>query len=236
MTVTGTPCWNSSVIRPACRAACRVPLSGLPPGTTALRLRTNQEIYWDRVAVVQAEPLPQARRTALPLAEARVAETGFARRSTGPQRQPHYDYAQRSPLWDTRHMAGHYTAFGPATELVAAVDDATAIIGPGRGSAPGIRRRATVRCRPAGAAVSWSRPTAGPRTWTSTQRRAQRWNRYPRPDWQADRVMRCTPATTPVTAPASENEQGMLVYVGRNSAAYCAVEPSLVITRLIKST
>jgi len=108
-----------------------VPLPGLPPGTTALRLRTNQEIYWDRVAVVQAGDLPQARRTPLRLANAHVAESGFARRSTGPQRQPHYDYAQRSPLWDTRYMAGHYTAFGTATELVAAVDDATAIIGPG---------------------------------------------------------------------------------------------------------
>ncbi len=108
-----------------------VPLSGLPPGTTALRLRTNQEIYWDRVAVVQAEPLPQARRTVLPLAEARLAESGFARRSTGPQRQPHYDYANRSPFWDTRYPAGYYTAFGAVTELVATVDDATAILGPG---------------------------------------------------------------------------------------------------------
>ncbi|MEZ5541570.1 MAG: hypothetical protein R3F42_05945 [Pseudomonadota bacterium] len=108
-----------------------VPLAGLPEGTTALRLTTNQEIYWDRAAVVQAEALPAARRTALPLLEARLAESGFARRTTGPQRQPHYDYAQRSPLWDTRHMAGHYTAFGPATELLAARDDATAIIGPG---------------------------------------------------------------------------------------------------------
>ncbi len=108
-----------------------VPLNGLPPGTTALRLRTNQEIYWDRVAVVQAGDLPQARRTTLPLASAHVAESGFARRSTGPQRQPHYDYTQRSPFWDTRYMAGHYTAFGPATDLVTAVDDATAIIGPG---------------------------------------------------------------------------------------------------------
>lgn len=108
-----------------------VPLDGLPDGTDALRLVTNQEIYWDRVAVVSAEALPAAQRTVLPLANAALAETGFARRTTGPQRQPHYDYAQRSPLWDTRHMAGHYTAFGPATELLATRDDATAILGPG---------------------------------------------------------------------------------------------------------
>jgi tetratricopeptide (TPR) repeat protein len=108
-----------------------VPLDGLPAGTDALRLSTNQEIYWDRLAVVYAEALPAARRTELPLADAVLAETGFARRTTGPQRQPHYDYAQRSPLWDTRHLAGHYTAFGPVTELLATRDDATAIIGPG---------------------------------------------------------------------------------------------------------
>jgi hypothetical protein len=108
-----------------------VPLSGLPAGTRTLRLRTNQEIYWDRIAVVHAEELPQARRRELSLLTAEVAESGFARRTTGPQRQPHYDYDRRSPLWDTRHMAGWYTALGPAKELLATVDDATAIIGPG---------------------------------------------------------------------------------------------------------
>ena len=108
-----------------------LPLTDLPAGTDALRLTTNQEIYWDRVAVVYAEPLPGALRTELPLQHAEVRESGFARRSTGPQRQPHYDYERRSPSWDTRHLAGHYTAFGPATELVNTADDALAIIGPG---------------------------------------------------------------------------------------------------------
>jgi hypothetical protein len=108
-----------------------VSLQDLPEGTDALRLTTNQEIYWDRIAVVSTRPLPQAVRTELPLAAAEVAATGFARRSTGPQRQPHYDYDRRSPLWDTRHMRGHYTDLGPATELLLEADDALAIIGPG---------------------------------------------------------------------------------------------------------
>jgi hypothetical protein len=108
-----------------------LPLPDLPAGTDALRLTTNQEIYWDRVAVVYAESLPEARRTELPLQRAEVRESGFARRSTGPQHQPHYDYARRSPTWDTRHMQGYYTAFGPAEALVNAADDALAIIGPG---------------------------------------------------------------------------------------------------------
>jgi Tfp pilus assembly protein PilF len=108
-----------------------VPLDGLPADADALRLVTNQEIYWDRVAVAYAEPCPDARRTPLTLASARVDRTGFARRTTGPQRLPHYDYGDRAPFWDTRHQRGMYTALGPMTELVAAADEALAIIGPG---------------------------------------------------------------------------------------------------------
>jgi tetratricopeptide (TPR) repeat protein len=108
-----------------------VPLRGLPPGTRALRLRTNQEIYWDRIAVAWAEAPPELHAVRMPLLEAHVAASGFAARTTGAQRLPHYDYSRRSPLWDARHMAGHYTAFGPALELVDHVDDAVAVIGPG---------------------------------------------------------------------------------------------------------
>ena len=108
-----------------------VPLGKLPAGTDALRLSTNQEIYWDRVAVVYSEPPPAAVRHELPLSDAEVRFSGFALRTTGSQRQPHYDYDRRSPLWDTRHMRGHYTDFGRATELLAEADDALAIIGPG---------------------------------------------------------------------------------------------------------
>jgi hypothetical protein len=108
-----------------------VPLPALPPGTDALRLRGNMEIYWDRIAVAYAEPLPGARRTDLPPASARVAQTGFARRLTYSQARPGYDYGQRTPFWDTRPMAGFYTRFGAVDELVAGADDALAIIGPG---------------------------------------------------------------------------------------------------------
>lgn len=108
-----------------------LPLPPLPAGTDALRLTTSQEIYWDRVAVVYDEPLPSAGTHELPLATAVLRESGFARRTTGPQRTPAYDYDRRAPLWDTRHPRGWYTAFGDAAPLVAAADDALAIIGPG---------------------------------------------------------------------------------------------------------
>ncbi len=108
-----------------------VPLVDLPAGTTTLRIRTNQEIYWDRISVAYAEPCPQAVRHELALHAAELSNVGFAHRTTARQRLPHYDYQHRSPLFDTRHMTGNYTAFGPVSELVCETDNALAIFGPG---------------------------------------------------------------------------------------------------------
>ncbi|MDH4065303.1 MAG: hypothetical protein OEW19_12965, partial [Acidobacteriota bacterium] len=107
------------------------PLPGLPSGTTALRLRTSQEIYWDRVAVAYREPAPAVRRRVLEMRAAELEAGGFARRTTGPQRVPHYDDARRAPLGDTRHPRGWYTEFGRVDALVAEEDAAVAIFGPG---------------------------------------------------------------------------------------------------------
>ena len=108
-----------------------VPLPRLPAGTFELRLRTNQEIYWDRIAVAAAEASPEIRRQELALVSAHLGRTGFAHRTTGPQRLPDYDYGRRAPLWDTRFQAGWYTRLGNITELVNTTDDALAIFGPG---------------------------------------------------------------------------------------------------------
>ena len=108
-----------------------LPLPPLPPGTDALRLSSNMEIYWDRLRVIWEEPLEGAETAILKPTAARVSRTGFAKRSTGPQRLPHYDYQQRSPAWDAKVPTGFYTAFGDARELVAETDGALAIIGSG---------------------------------------------------------------------------------------------------------
>jgi Tfp pilus assembly protein PilF len=108
-----------------------LPLEGLPDGTTALRLTSNQEIYWDSFAVVGVEPCPEARRVEIPLVSASVAETGFADRIPQPNKRPDYRYERRLPLWDARYQPGFYTAFGACTELLSATDDAVAIFGPG---------------------------------------------------------------------------------------------------------
>jgi tetratricopeptide (TPR) repeat protein len=108
-----------------------VPLGRLPRGTTALRLSTTQEIYWDRLAVAYAAAVPEATAAVLPLTAAALAHTGFAHRDLHPQRRPSYDYDRRAPLWDARHQRGLYTATGTITELLAADDGAVAIVGPG---------------------------------------------------------------------------------------------------------
>jgi tetratricopeptide (TPR) repeat protein len=131
-----------------------MPLPALPRGTRALRLRTNQEIYFDRIAVAWAEGAPVAAKS-LRLAKAIAGHSGFPRSTKGAQQQPAYDYDHRAPLWDTRTQSGFYTAFGAVDELVAAHDDALAIIGPGEelhlefealpAPAPGIVRRYELR-------------------------------------------------------------------------------------------
>jgi len=113
------------------RMALPLPHTRLPDGCTALRLRTNQEIYWDRLSIVVAEPCPELRRRAMPLRHAELRRCGFPKRTTLAQRRPMYDWSQRSPYWDTRHQRGWYTNLGDVRALVSAADGAVAIIGPG---------------------------------------------------------------------------------------------------------
>ena len=103
----------------------------LPPEATALRIRTNQQIYWDRLAVVWAEPCPDVVRHVLPLAQAELRESRFTPRIVGPQERPRFDYDRRVPSAPVCHPAGFYTAFGPVEELVTTADNALAIFGPG---------------------------------------------------------------------------------------------------------
>jgi tetratricopeptide (TPR) repeat protein len=113
------------------QAAVPLPRDRLPRGTTQLRIETNMEIYWDRLALASGQTCSGVVKHSMPLRQALVRESGFAERHTGVQKQPDFDYSRRVPLWDTRHQAGFYTRFGPATALVAHLDDALAIIGPG---------------------------------------------------------------------------------------------------------
>src|SRR5439155_20232805 len=65
-----------------------IPRDKLPRGATRLRLRTAQEIYWDRLAIAWAEHCPQARRIVLPMRRAKLDDVGYAARTTLEQRRP----------------------------------------------------------------------------------------------------------------------------------------------------
>ncbi|NNF16841.1 MAG: hypothetical protein HKN70_08830, partial [Gammaproteobacteria bacterium] len=109
-----------------------VPLEGLPQGTRKLRIRSNLQIYWDRLAVIYPqEPADGVIRTELGLQRATVSQSGFARRTNGSQQRPQYDYQDRVPFWDTRYPAGYYTRLGDALPLAQKVDGAFIVIGPG---------------------------------------------------------------------------------------------------------
>lgn len=112
-----------------------VPLDDLPAGTRTLRITSNLDIHWDRIAVVRGEPLaaiePPPIRREPSLVRAELRRTGFPRRDDGPHRRPHYDDAHRAPVADMRHQAGWYTAFGDVADLVTTRDDLLAVYGPG---------------------------------------------------------------------------------------------------------
>ena len=107
-----------------------LPLPPLPTGTTALRLSTNHQIYWDRLAVIEAEPAPIEPIACAPRSAA-IARRGYALRSTGPQFLPQYDDARAVPLWDCRVQVGEYTQLGDCLPLTAKQDDACAIFAGG---------------------------------------------------------------------------------------------------------
>ncbi len=107
-----------------------LPLPALPAGCTALRLTTNHEIYWDRLAIAleEEQPVPAMECS---LMDAVMARRGYAKRTTLAQHRPHYDDAAAVPLWDCREQVGSYTALGSCVPLVHATDDACAVFAGG---------------------------------------------------------------------------------------------------------
>ena len=108
-----------------------LPLPSLPTDATALRLRSNLEIYWDRIQIVKASDKLETTSTRIPPNKAIVRTPGFAHRTTGPQRTPYYDYDHRHTVGDAKLATGMYTVTGEATELVLETDSAVAIVGSG---------------------------------------------------------------------------------------------------------
>ena len=103
----------------------------LPKGTRSLRLRTNLEVYWDRLTVIWGEECEGCVRRELTLVQAELRESGFMVRQLKDQFRPHFEYTTRAGYPEISDPIGFYTRFGNVSELVGVADDAVAIFGPG---------------------------------------------------------------------------------------------------------
>jgi hypothetical protein len=90
-----------------------------------VRLRTNLEVFWDRLALAVASPETTLKTTRLSAAKADLRFRGFSRMMQAGASSPEIpDYnvldgtAQR---W--RDLIGYYTRFGDVRELLKGVDD-----------------------------------------------------------------------------------------------------------------
>ena len=108
-----------------------LPLKEIREGTSALRLSSNMEIYWDKLQIVYEVNDVEIRHQSVKPDLVKVNRIGFPQRTNNLQKAPSYNYEQRAPYWDTKFQRGFYTALGDATELVKDLDGAVAIIGGG---------------------------------------------------------------------------------------------------------
>ncbi len=104
-----------------------------PGAPRKLRLRTNLEIYWDRLQWGVGLRESTVREQPLALESADLSHRGFSQISQANSRAPeipNYDHlAATGNKWQA--MEGYYTRFGDVRELLAGVDDRYVIAGSG---------------------------------------------------------------------------------------------------------
>jgi hypothetical protein len=102
------------------------------PDARRFRLRTNLEVYWDRLAVAAPAASPIV-RTRLAPASADLRFRGYSQtispRGAAPETPIYERLANTTARW--RDLAGYYTRFGNVKELLAAVDDRYVIMNAG---------------------------------------------------------------------------------------------------------
>lgn len=111
-----------------------VDLSGkLPADTRRLRLWSNIELYWDRIAVDTSPPRSDYRLGELPLVDAQLRLRGFSTLISGTARSSpeRFDYRHTTfkALWNP--LQGLYTRYGPVKPLLEQVDSRFAVMGSG---------------------------------------------------------------------------------------------------------
>ncbi|MBB5056748.1 tetratricopeptide (TPR) repeat protein [Granulicella aggregans] len=104
----------------------------LPVGTRRVRLRTNLQIYWDKILVDNAEDPRKARTTELPLHGGNLAFRGYPKQiERDNPGDLTYDYNQISATGPFFWQRGNYTRYGDVTPLLEAADNRYVVFGSG---------------------------------------------------------------------------------------------------------
>lgn len=104
------------------------------PGTPRrVRLHTNLEVYWDRLAWAAGLPATEITTRRIAPATAELRFRGFSEVREADRSSPEYPTYERlagtSPLW--RDLIGYYTRFGDVRELLESTDDRYVIMNAG---------------------------------------------------------------------------------------------------------
>jgi hypothetical protein len=111
-----------------------IDVSGVFPSTgrRRVRLSTNLEIYWDRIAWAVGRPDVAVTPRTVALSSADLQYRGYSRtRQASPSvpERPEYVIAGTAPRW--RDLEGYYTRFGDVRPLLTGVDDRYVILNAG---------------------------------------------------------------------------------------------------------
>jgi hypothetical protein len=111
-----------------------VDLTGVFPreGARRLRLSTNLEIFWDRLAWAAGSADSRVVSRRIPLGSADLRFRGFSvteQKDASTPERPRYELAGTAPRW--RDLEGFHTRFGDVLELLQAVDDRYVIMNAG---------------------------------------------------------------------------------------------------------
>ena len=97
-----------------------------------LRLTTNMELFYDQLFLAQVAPTNSVTVQTVPLQEAVLRRSGFAREVSPDGREPLiYDYQQSEATAPFHVLRGAYTRFGDVKELLQSFDDRYVLVGPG---------------------------------------------------------------------------------------------------------
>ena len=114
---------------------CLIDLTGLfPPASPhKLRLRTNLEIFWDRIQWAQGLPDAPTRITHLSPQSADLHYRGFSAihqaNASSPEIPDYNQLAATTQIW--RDLEGYYTRYGDVRELLESIDDRYVVMNAG---------------------------------------------------------------------------------------------------------